>query len=134
MDYSSSPSDSEDHPIPPLKPPDKPGAEGGVKGVGAGVGVSIGGAAGLGAAFFFAADFFLGADFLAFFTAFFRGAALRFIPDLRAEAFLRAGLLAIFFLRGFADFFFAFFFAKPPPPFIPKPELERIAIGRPGGL
>jgi hypothetical protein len=136
MDYSSSPSVSEDHPTPVPKPPEKLGVEGGVNGAGSGAGVSFEGAAaaGLGAALFFGVDFFLGAAFLATFAGFFRGAALRFIPDLREEAFLRAGLLAIFFLRGFAAFFFALFFAKPPPPFIPKPEPGKASTGRPGGL
>ena len=137
MVYSSSPSLSEDHPIPLLKPPpEKLGVAAGVKGVAAGVGVTVEGAAaaGLEAAFFFGADFFLGAAFLAFFAAFFRGAALRFMPDLREVAFLRAGLFAIFFLRGFAAFFFALFFAKPPPPFVPKADPGEVATGRPGGL
>lgn len=136
MDYSSSPSASDDHPVPLPKPPEKLGVVGGVKGVGDGVGITVedAAAAGLGAAFFFGADFFLGAAFLAFFAIFFRGAALRFMPDLREEAFLRAGLLAIFFLRGFAAFFFDLFFAKPPPPFIPKAEPGKVATGKPEGL
>ena len=135
MDYSSSPSLSEDHPVPPPNPPPEKLGVAGVKGAaGAGVTMEGGAAAGLEAAFFFGADFFLGAAFLAFFAAFFRGAALRFIPDLREVAFLRAGLLAIFFLRGFAAFFFALFFAKPPPPFIPKADPGKVATGRPGGL
>lgn len=66
----------------------------------------------------FGADFFLGADFLAFFAAFFLGAAFLFMPALRAVAFFFfTGRRAIFFLRGFAAFLFALFFAKLPPPF-----------------
>ena len=131
--YSSSPSSSEAQPIPPPpKPPEKLGAGVGVKEVGAGAGA---GAAGLGvaSAAVLGAAFFLGAAFLAFATAFFRGAAFRFMPDLRADAFLRMGFRTIF-LRDFAAFFFARFLAKLPPPFIPEPGAGRVATGRPKGL
>ena len=81
--------------------------------------------AGRGAAFFFGtAFFFLGAALVFLAAAFRLGAAFRFIPDLRAEAFL-AGLLAAFFLRGVA-FFFAFFFAKSLPPFVPELRQEEL--------
>ena len=155
--YSSSPSSSEAQPIPPPpKPPEKLGAGVGVKEVGAGAGAAgwgvasaaiLGAASFLGAAFLaFATAFFrgaanpyklavdpVGAAFLAFFTAFFRGAAFRFMPDLRADALLRMGFRTIF-LRDFAAFFFARFLAKLPPPFIPEPGAGRVATGRPKGL
>jgi hypothetical protein len=85
---------------------------------------ALGGAAFFGAAFFgaacfgaacFGAAFFRGEGFLAAAFLAFRGAfreALRFIPDLRPDALRRAGFRVIFFLRGFAAFLFARFFAK----------------------
>jgi hypothetical protein len=87
--------------------------------------------------FFFGADFLLEADFLALFAAFFFGAAFLFMPPLRAEAFfLLVGLLllAIFFLRGLDAFLFALFFAKLPPPFVPKSGAGRVTLGKPEGI
>lgn len=65
-------------------------------------------AAFLGAAFFLG-EAFLAAAFFAFGAAFRED--LRFIPDFLPVA-LRAGFRAVFFLRGFAAFLFARFFAK----------------------
>ena len=110
------------------------GVAGGVSGAAVGAtATGLGAAFLIGAAIFLEAAFFLGAAFLAFFGAFFRGAAIRLMPDLREEAFLRTGFLAIF-LRGLTAFFFARFFAKLPPPFIPKSEAGRVATGGPVGL
>jgi hypothetical protein len=85
--------------------------------------------------FFFGADFFLGADFLALLAPFFLGAAFLLMPFLREEAFFFfIGFLAIFFLRGFAAFLFALFLAKLPPPFVPKSEAGSVTLGKQEGI